>query len=86
MEPINILDMQSMLGTNCRRILLHMSKSYILLKEKNQCINEFSVGYVMNPNFNTNKAFREQVKICLKKTFGPSTNIHICKILSKQIQ
>ena len=35
----------------------------------------------MNPNLNTNKAFRETVKVCLKKTFGPSTNIHIGKIL-----
>ena len=65
-NQINILGMQSLLGTNCRRPLLHMSKSYILLKEKNQCINEFSIGYMMNPNLNTNKSFRDQVKVCLK--------------------
>ena len=38
----------------------------------------------MNTHLNTKKAFREQVKVCLKNTFGPSTNIHIGKILSKK--
>ena len=38
----------------------------------------------MNPNLNTNKDFREKVKVCLKNTFGPSTSIHIGKILSKK--
>ena len=78
--------MQYMLGTNCRRSLLHMSKSYIWLEEKNQRINDLSIGYMMNPNLNTNNAFRKQVKVCFKYTFGPSTNIHIGKILSEKIQ
>ena len=78
--------MQSMLGTNCRIPLLHMAKSYICLEEKNQRVNEFSIGYMMNPNLHKNKSFREQVKGCLKNTFGPYTNIHIGKILLKIIQ
>ena len=77
--------MQSMLGTNCCRPLLYMSKSYIWLEETNQLINEFSIGYMMNTNLNTNKAFRDQVKACLKNTFGPSTNIHIGITLSEKI-
>ena len=79
-NQLNLLDMKSLLGTNFRRPLLHMSKGYIWLEETNKRINEFSIGYTMNPNLNTNKAFREQVKVCLKNTFGPSTNIHIGKI------
>ena len=39
---------------------------------------------MMNSNLNTNKVFRDQVKVCLKNIFGPSTNIHIRKILSKK--
>ena len=35
----------------------------------------------MNPNLHKNKTFEEQVKGCLKNTFGTSTNIHIGKIL-----
>ena len=76
--------MKSLLGTNCRRPLLHMSKSYIWLEEKNQSINEFSIGYMMNTILNTYKAFIEQVKVSLKNTFGPDTNIHIGKILPKK--
>ena len=76
--------MQSMLWNNCRRPLLHMDKSYICLEETNECINQFSIGYTMNPNLNKNKAFKEQVKGCLKNKFGPSTNIHTGKILLKK--
>ena len=66
--------------------LLHMSKSYFWFEETNQSINEFSIGYMMNPNLHRNKVFKEQVKGFLKNTFGPSTNIHIGKILLKKIQ
>ena len=76
--------MQSLLGNNCRMSLLYMSKSYIWIEETNQHINEFSIGYMMNKDLHKNKAFKEQVKGCLKNTFGPSTNIHIGKILLKK--
>ena len=61
-----------------------MSKSYIWIEETNQRINDLSIGYLMNPHLNTNKASREQVMGCLKNTFGPSTNINIGKILLKK--
>ena len=83
---MNILDMQYMLGTNCRMTLLYMSKSYIWIEETNQRINEFSIGYMMNPTLNRNRSFRDQVKLCLKNTFGQNTNIHIVKTLFKKIQ
>ena len=60
-----------------------MAKSYICLEETNQRINEFSIGYMMNPNLHNNKVFREQVKVCLKNIFGPYTNTQIGKILLK---
>ena len=80
----NILDMKSLLENNCCRPLLHRSKRYIWIEETNQRINELSIGYAMNPNLNTNKSFREQVKVLLKNRFGPSTNIYIGKILLKK--
>ena len=84
-NQINILDLQYLLGTNCCRPLLPMSKIYIWLEEKNQRINDVSIGYMTNPDLNTNKAFRDQVKVFLKNKFRPDTNLHIGKILSKQI-
>ena len=58
-----------------------MDKSYIFIEEKNQCINELSIGYIMNPNFSINKAFKWQVKICIKTTFDTTNQSHISKIL-----
>ena len=80
---MNILDMQSMLEANFCMPLLHMSKSYIWLEEKNQRINEFSIGYMMNTTLYRNIAFKNQVKVCLKHTFGPDTNFHISRTLQK---
>ena len=82
-NQLNLLGMQYLLGNNCRLPILHMSKSYIWLKELNQRINEFPIGYMMNPNLSNNKAFKEQVKVCLKTTFSTSTLSHINKILLK---
>ena len=81
---MNILNVQSMLGDNCRMPLLHMSKSYIWLEEKNQRINEFSIGYMMNPTLYRNRHFKDQVKVCFKHTFGPDITYHINKILQKK--
>ena len=80
MEPIKYFRHAISVRDNCRMLLLQMSKSYIWIEETNQRINELSIGYIMNPNLNTNKAFRDQVKVCLKNTFGPYTNTHIGKI------
>ena len=35
-----------------------MAESYIWLEEKNKRINEFSIGYMMNPNLSINKYFK----------------------------
>ena len=75
--------MQSMLGTNHHLPLSHMAKSYIWLEEKNQRINEFSIGYMMNTNLIMNKVFKEQVKVCMKTRFYTSTMTNISKILLK---
>ena len=80
------MEINFMLGTNHRLPLSHMDKSYIWLEEKNQRINEFSIGYMMNPNFSINKDFKEQVKICMKTTFGAMTQQCISKYYQKQIQ
>ena len=61
-NQLNLMDIQSLLGTNHRLPLLHMDKSYIGIEETNQRINEFSIGYTMNPNLSMNKAFKEKLK------------------------
>ena len=75
--------MQSLLGTNHLLTLSHMARRYICLEENNRLINEFSIGYMIDPNLSINKAFKEQVKICIKTAFGTVTQQHISKVLSK---
>ena len=54
-NQLKIMDIQPLLGTDNCLPLSHMAKSYIWLEEKNQRINEFSIGYMMNPNLSMNK-------------------------------
>ena len=72
-----------MLETNHCLPLSHMAKKYIWFEEKNQRINDFSIGYMMNQNLNMNKSLREQVNTCLENTFSTSTMEQISKISSK---
>ena len=83
-NKLNLLDIKSLLGTNHRLPLSYMAKSYIYLEEKKQHINDFYIGYTMNPNLNLNKAFREQVKLSLKQIYSTSTMTQISKILLKK--
>ena len=50
--------MQLLLGGYHLLPLLHVAKSYIWLEETKERINDFSIGYMINPNFNINKAFK----------------------------
>ena len=77
------MGIQYLLGNSYCLPLLHMAKSYIWLEETNQRINEFSIGYMINPNLSMKKYFREQVKVCMRITFSTSTMTHISKILLK---
>ena len=77
------MHVQYLLGTKHYLPLSHMDKSYIWLEETNQRINDFSIGYMKNPNFIIDKYFKAQVKIYVKNTFGTMAQQHISKILSK---
>ena len=63
-----------------------MAKHFILLNETKQLINKFTIGYIINPGLNVNKAFREQVEKCMFTTFGEITQPFIKSILEKIIQ
>ena len=58
-----------------------MSNRNIWIEETKERINDFSFAYMLNPKLNKNKAFKDQVKTCLNKTFGADTNKHINKTL-----
>ena len=50
------------LGDNHRIPLLHMAKPFIWPEETKEFINEFKIGYMINPIFHVNKDFRELVE------------------------
>ena len=58
-----------------------MAKSHIWLEETKELIYEFSIGYMINPDLNINRAFKEQETKCMKTTFGTITETYISKIL-----
>ena len=60
----------SLLGGNHVLPLFHMYKRFIWFNETKKRINEFKIGYMINPNLNINKSFREQVGNFMKTTFG----------------
>ena len=78
--------MLSLLGSNHCLPLFHMDRTVIWLNETKQFIIEFTIGYMINPNLNTNKAFIEKLETFMKNTFGPITQPHIRATLSKIIQ
>ena len=80
------MPMKYLLGTNHLLPLLNMAKIYIWIEEEKERINEFSIGYIINPIFNINKSFKEQVTKCMTTTFGAITQPRISKILEKQIK
>ena len=47
-----------LLGVNHVLPLLHRAKSFIWIEETKERINEFGIGYMINPNVYVNKDFR----------------------------
>ena len=75
--------MLSLLGGNHCLPLFHMAKSVIWTEETKQRIDEFSIGYMINPRLNINKSFREKVHKCMNTTFGPTEKTLIRDTLAK---
>ena len=71
------MPMLSLLGSNNRLPLFHMDKRFIWLNEEKQRINEFTIGYMINPGLNV-------VEKCMYNPFGEITRPFIKATLSKQ--
>ena len=80
----NNIPMLSLLVDNHRPPLFHMDKSFIWLEETKERINDFSIGYMINPKFNFTKAFREKVFKCMNNTVGPINQTYIRATLAKK--
>ena len=63
--------MLPLLGDNHCLPLLHTAKKIGLMKKKR--INEFAIGYMINPGLHINRSFRDQVEKYMYTTFGEIT-------------
>ena len=61
MESIKLISMESVLGSNCRIPLSHMSKRKVYIEATNEIINEFYFAYICNQHLHIKKMFSEQV-------------------------
>ena len=77
------MPMQSLLGAHHCLPLFYMTKGFIWIEETKEHINVFSIGYMINPTLNINKAFREQVNKFMKNKFVIITQPHIRTISAK---
>ena len=78
------MPMLPLLVPNNRLPLLHMSNCFIFIEETGERINEFDIGYMINPSLHVNKAFRDQVEKFINNTFGALTQPFVKTILSKK--
>ena len=78
--------MLSLLVANHRLFLFHMSKRFIWPNGTKQLIDEFTIGYIINPGLNVNKAFREKVEEYMYTKFGEITQPFNKSTLLKKIQ
>ena len=52
----------TLLGIDHCLPLLHMAKRFIWIEETGKRINEFGIGYMINPSFHVNKVFKQLVE------------------------
>ena len=60
-----------------------MAKRFISIHKAKKRINEFTIGYMIDPGSTVNKTFREKVEKCMLTTFGKITQPFIKSTLSK---
>ena len=72
-------------GVNHCLNLLHMSKNFVYLYNVEEFINEFEIGYMVNPTLYVYKAFKEQVEKFMNDKFVSTTQPFIKNIMKKYL-
>ena len=71
------------MGANSGLPLLHIDKFFLYIHEINERINEFAIGYIINPTLNVNKSFKDKVEKCMNNMFGTLTQPFIKNVMTK---
>ena len=62
-----------LVGVNHRKHILYMSKIMVHCYSTYETINQYAIGYMINPSLNCNKVFRVQVEKLLSVSFHSRT-------------
>ena len=54
MNKIDAIPLFSLLGVNNRQPLLHISKIFVYINTTEECINKFTIGYMIKPTLHIN--------------------------------
>ena len=58
MGKIDVIPLLTLLGANHLQPIINMSKRLVYLYTTNKQINQFEIGYMVNPSLHVDKLFR----------------------------
>ena len=61
-ETLDVIPLVSLVGLIHCQPILHISKIMVHFYSTYETINQFAIGYMINPSLNCNKVYREQVE------------------------
>ena len=56
-ETLNVITLVPLVGLNNLKPIFHMSKRMVHCYSTDETINQFAIGYTINPSLNCNKLF-----------------------------
>ena len=83
-EILYVILLFTLVGINYSEPILHMSKRMVHIYSIYDIINQFEIGYMINPALNVNKVLREKVVKCLSDTYNENTMENIRGCLKKK--
>ena len=83
-ETIDAIHLLLLIGVNYCQTLIHMYRILVDLYPTEKQINQFSVGYIINPLLHVNEVFREKVENVLIATFHENTMENIRYVMRKK--
>ena len=61
-EYCDVILLLPLVGVNNYLTLLHMSKTFVYMNSIENYMNQFAIGFMVNPKLHVDKAFKYQVK------------------------
>ena len=83
-ETLAVIPLMPLVGVNHCQPILHMTKIIVHCYYTDEIINQFAIGYMINPSLNCNKVLRIQAKKCLSISFAARTMENIKYFLRKK--